>query len=109
MNATNAASLELVALGLSHHNAKVEIREQLAIPEDQWLEAAQELCQLPAIQEASVLSTCNRFELYLAGENAYEVMRDASEYLLRRAQAKHAEKERSSVSSLHVSSSSSSS
>jgi hypothetical protein len=27
-------------IGLSHHNAKVEVREKLAIPEDQWNEAA---------------------------------------------------------------------
>lgn len=33
-------SLEVVVIGLSHHNAKVEVREKLAIPEDQWNEAA---------------------------------------------------------------------
>ena len=33
-------SLEVVVIGLSHHNAKVDVREKLAIPEDQWNEAA---------------------------------------------------------------------
>lgn len=33
-------ALEVVVIGLSHHNAKVEVREKLAIPEDQWNEAA---------------------------------------------------------------------
>ena len=33
-------ALEVVVIGLSHHNAKVDVREKLAIPEDQWNEAA---------------------------------------------------------------------
>lgn len=33
-------ALEVVVIGLSHHNAKVDIREKLAIPEDQWNDAA---------------------------------------------------------------------
>ena len=73
--------LEVVVLGLSHHHAKVEVREKVAIPEDDWNKAAAELCAYPSIQEAAPLSTCNRFEVYLAGENQYEVMRDAMNFL----------------------------
>jgi glutamyl-tRNA reductase len=73
--------LEVVVLGLSHHHAKVEVREKVAIPEDDWNSAAAELCSYPSIQEAAPLSTCNRFEMYLAGENQYEVMRDAMKFL----------------------------
>lgn len=91
------ASLEVVALGLSHHNAKVEVREQLAVPEDQWHCVAQQLASLPSIHEAAVLSTCNRFELYLSGTNVYEVMRDAVQFLLQRAQLRHHEKCRLAV------------
>lgn len=96
------ATLEVVTLGLSHHNAKVEIREQLAVPEDQWHTVAQQLAALPAIREAAVLSTCNRFELYLAGPNAYEVMREAMQFLLQRAQRRHEEKQRLAVRLLSV-------
>jgi len=77
--------LEVVVLGLSHHNAKVDIREKLAIPEDIWNEAAGNLCEYDSISEACVLSTCNRFELYLAGKNQYECIRDAVDYLYKRA------------------------
>lgn len=52
-----AEALEVVVLGLSHHNAKVEVREKLAIPEDNWNEAATALCEYNSISEAAVLST----------------------------------------------------
>jgi len=29
-------ALEVVVLGLSHHNAGVDVRERLAVPEDNW-------------------------------------------------------------------------
>lgn len=80
-----AESLEVIVLGLSHHNAKVEVRERLAIPEHAWNDAAAELCEYESISEAGVLSTCNRFELYLSGKNQYECMRDAIDYLHKRA------------------------
>jgi glutamyl-tRNA reductase len=81
----SADALEVVVLGLSHHNAKVEVREKLAIPEADWNLAATQLCEYDAISEATVLSTCNRFELYLAGPNQYEVIRDAMDFLEKRA------------------------
>lgn len=79
------SNLEIVVIGLSHHNAGVDIREKLAIPEANWNEASNDLCSYSSISEASVLSTCNRFELYLAGKNQYEAIRDAIDYLYRRA------------------------
>jgi glutamyl-tRNA reductase len=83
-----AETLEVIVMGLSHHNAKVDVREKLAIPEHEWNAVAAELCQLPSISEASVLSTCNRFELYLSGKNQYECMRDALAYLHRRTEGR---------------------
>jgi hypothetical protein len=80
-----AEALEVIVLGLSHHNVKVDVRERLAIPEHNWNDAATQLCEYDSIAEAAVLSTCNRFELYLAGKNQYECMRDAIDYLQKRA------------------------
>eukprot|EP00981_Chlorochromonas_danica_P014142 scaffold7413_cov177-Ochromonas_danica.AAC.8 len=74
-------ALEVIVLGLSHHNARVEVREKLAIPEDAWNNASARLCEYDSIAEASVLSTCNRFEIYLSGENQYAVIRDAIDFL----------------------------
>ncbi len=80
----NSGNLEVVVLGLSHHNARVEVREKLAIPEDDWNTASNALCEYPSISEATILSTCNRFEIYLAGPNQYECIRDAIDFLIKR-------------------------
>lgn len=72
---------EIIVVGVSHRHAPVEIREQLAIPEEEWNSASGALCESEAIEEAFVLSTCNRFEVYVAGKNEYEAMTDALKYL----------------------------
>lgn len=41
----------------------MEIREKLAVPKDLWGAAIGELVSRPCIQEAAVLSTCNRMEV----------------------------------------------
>lgn len=87
-NKKSNGPLEVIVLGLSHHNAAVDVREKLAVPEDKWAEAAKELCEYSSIAEAAVLSTCNRFEVYLAGPNQYESIRDAIDYFLNRAGGK---------------------
>ena len=65
-------SLDVFVVGLSHHNAKVEVREKLAIPQDEWSESAQAIVDDSngAIAEAAVLSTCNRFEVYFSARDA---------------------------------------
>lgn len=45
----------------------MQVREKLAIPEVDWNAASSQLCEYESIDEAVVLSTCNRFEIYLAG------------------------------------------
>lgn len=56
--------MPLFALGLNHKTAPVGIREQLAFSSDQTLAALRQLATLPAINEAAIISTCNRTELY---------------------------------------------
>eukprot|EP01018_Ginkgo_biloba_P026640 Gb_19050 [translate_table: standard] len=55
----------IAVVGLSVHTASVEMREKMAIPEADWPRAIGELCKFPHIQEAAVLSTCNRMEIYI--------------------------------------------
>ncbi|XP_078162297.1 glutamyl-tRNA reductase 2-like [Carex rostrata] len=55
----------IAVIGLSVHTAPVEMREKLAVPEAQWPHAISELCSLNHIEEAAVLSTCNRMEIYV--------------------------------------------
>jgi glutamyl-tRNA reductase len=72
--------MNVVLVGLSHHQAPVELRERAALD----LERARELARMlaGANGEAVCLSTCNRTELYLAEESAEEAERKAEEALL---------------------------
>src|SRR3954453_9304154 len=58
-----------LAVGVEHHSAPLAVRERLALSEDE----ARALCALlaaePSIDEAAVLSTCNRTELYLVAQD----------------------------------------
>ncbi|QJQ96470.1 MULTISPECIES: glutamyl-tRNA reductase [Halomonadaceae] len=56
--------MTLLALGINHKTAAVEVREQVAFTPTQLESALAELRALPDVQEAAVLSTCNRTELY---------------------------------------------
>jgi glutamyl-tRNA reductase len=59
--------MPLYALGLNHHSAPLAVRERLAFDPAGLSAALPELrCALGA--EAAILSTCNRTELYLAGD-----------------------------------------
>ena len=57
---------KLLALGISHKTAPVELRERVALPEGRAASVLRELVSTEQINEAVALSTCNRTELYLA-------------------------------------------
>jgi glutamyl-tRNA reductase len=73
----------IIAIGLTVHNAPVELREKLAVPEAEWPRAIEELCQYPHIEEAAVLSTCNRMELYVVAVSWHRGVREVEEWLSR--------------------------
>jgi glutamyl-tRNA reductase len=73
----------IIAIGLTIHNAPVELREKLAVPEAEWPRAIEELCSYPHIEEAAVLSTCNRMELYVVGLSWHRGVREVEEWLSR--------------------------
>ena len=56
---------ELLAIGVSHKTAPVEIRERMALPEQRATEFLRDLRGAADVQEAVAISTCNRTELYL--------------------------------------------
>ncbi|EOD30044.1 hypothetical protein EMIHUDRAFT_462917, partial [Emiliania huxleyi CCMP1516] len=70
-----------LVIGLSHKTATVEVREKLSIPEAQWNEAAAALVGYETVQEAAILSTCNRFEVYIVAEDHYAATRDVLSFL----------------------------
>jgi glutamyl-tRNA reductase len=55
---------QLLALGVSHKTAPLELRERLALPEGRAAGVVRELTDSSAIREAAAISTCNRTELY---------------------------------------------
>jgi glutamyl-tRNA reductase len=73
----------IIAIGLTIHNAPVELREKLAVPEAEWPRAIQELCAYPHIEEAAVLSTCNRMEIYVVGLSFHRGVREVEEWMSR--------------------------
>lgn len=54
--------------GLSHRNAPVAVREQLAVEDDKLRELLRDVHATGVLREAVVLSTCNRVELYGVAE-----------------------------------------
>lgn len=80
-----STGLQVHVLGLSIHHAQVEVREKLAIPEDDWNAASTAICSDGAVAEAAVLSTCNRFEVYYAASDPREATARVTEYLSKRA------------------------
>ncbi len=56
---------ELLAIGVSHKTAPVEVRERLALPEARAADFMRDLRGAGDVSEAVAISTCNRTELYL--------------------------------------------
>ncbi len=59
--------MPLLTTGISHHTAPLEIREKIVIARVDNSERVKELCALRDIEEAVVVSTCNRTEIYSIG------------------------------------------
>ena len=61
--------MHIAVVGLSHRTAPVEIRERLSIPEQTMETSLQSLKGNEQVLEASILSTCNRLEIYTLVRN----------------------------------------
>jgi glutamyl-tRNA reductase len=55
--------MNFVLIGVNHRTAPVEVREQFAIPEARLPEAVKSLASHPGVEEAMIVSTCNRVEI----------------------------------------------
>jgi glutamyl-tRNA reductase len=63
---------ELLAIGVSHKTAPVEVRERLALPDARAEGFVRDLRGTGEVHEAVTISTCNRTELYLVVGNPVE-------------------------------------
>ena len=59
--------MPLLTTGISHQTAPLEIREKIAIARVDNADRVRELCSLGDIEEAVIVSTCNRTEIYSIG------------------------------------------
>jgi glutamyl-tRNA reductase len=60
---------ELLALGVSHKTAPLELRERLALTEGRAAGVLRQLVERQEVLEAAAISTCNRTELYLFADD----------------------------------------
>ncbi len=71
--------MNILCAGLNHHIAPVEVRERLAVGPNQIAAALAELRAIDGIDEAVLVSTCNRVEYYAASlcpERALDGLRE---------------------------------
>jgi glutamyl-tRNA reductase len=76
---------ELLALGVSHKTAPLDLRERLSLTEGRAAGALRELTDVAGIHEAAAISTCNRTELYLVVSDPVEAESTALGVLTRQA------------------------
>ena len=60
--------MQITAVGINHTTAPIEMRERAAITADRVVDAVQALVDVNDIAEATILSTCNRTEIYCGHE-----------------------------------------
>ncbi|HWO49445.1 MAG TPA: glutamyl-tRNA reductase [Solirubrobacterales bacterium] len=76
---------DLLALGISHKTAPLELRERLALTEGRAAGVLNDLRSHAQVGEAAAISTCNRTELYLVVTEAVEAENVALGALSRQA------------------------
>jgi len=71
----------IVVVGVSHETAPVAVREALAFPKDQLKAALEQVRKEAGLDEAMILSTCNRVEVY--GRSEAKATQALAEFLAR--------------------------
>ncbi|NDU91073.1 MAG: glutamyl-tRNA reductase, partial [Ferrovum sp.] len=61
------------AFGLNHETAPVAVREKIAFPQESLIPALAGLTRDAPVEEAVILSTCNRTEIYCKTAQPEEV------------------------------------
>ncbi len=66
--------MQLFAFGINHRTAPLNVREQVAFPEDAMEHALHDLVGHHRAGEAAIVSTCNRTEVYCSTDKPEEVI-----------------------------------
>lgn len=72
---TKTSQMSLVAIGINHKTATIDLREKVAFSPDEIHEAMKSLAKCTRTGEAVIISTCNRTELYTNTGDEAEVIR----------------------------------
>jgi glutamyl-tRNA reductase len=72
--------MQLFALGINHHTAPLNVREQVSFDPVRLPTALNDLLRAKPVREAAILSTCNRTELYCAAEQPEAAVEWLAEY-----------------------------
>lgn len=73
-------SVGVVVVGVSHRSAPVELRERLAVSTDALEDVVRGIRAKEGVAEAVLVATCNRVELYAAGDDDDRLSRVAREF-----------------------------
>lgn len=75
---------DFVVVGLSHRTAPVEVRERLAVAPNRLQQELREIANSLQLDEALLISTCNRVELYATSPDPVGAAKNAKEALAKR-------------------------
>ena len=75
--------MSVLVVGLSHRSAPVEVLEQAAVPAADVPKLLDEMLRGAHVDEAMMLSTCNRIEVYAAVQAFHGGLADVSAVLAR--------------------------
>lgn len=68
--------MTLLALGINHNTASLDVRERVAFAPEQVEIALQQACERAGFKEMAILSTCNRTEIYACGDAGVDGLLD---------------------------------
>jgi glutamyl-tRNA reductase len=74
--------MHIAVVGLTHKTAPVEIREKLSIPENAIEASIHHLLSYPHLEEVSILSTCNRLEIYFVASSLDAGVLEVTQFLV---------------------------
>jgi glutamyl-tRNA reductase len=77
--------MAVVVVGVSHHTAPVDVRDQVAVPTAEYPVALSDLAQVEHLDEVALISTCNRTEAYAVADSPDAAVEAIQTHLTARA------------------------
>lgn len=75
------SGMPLLAIGINHNTAPVDVREKVSFTPETMSESLNSVLTLPGVEESVILSTCNRSEIYCSAEDAQRSIEDVIHWL----------------------------